>query len=192
MPESSEPPPRRTHVCPWWLAYTFDNPLRRLFDPPQKALGPYLSPGMTVLDVGCGFGHFSIGAARLVGPSGHVTAADLQPEMLAKTMARAKKLGLDAVIEPWRCEPDRIGWTGQADFAVAGNVLHETPDLAAFLSELLTLLKPGGILYVTEPGLHVNRRAFAREQETAERAGFKVEKLPGVLPARRALFRKPE
>ena len=33
------------HICPWWLAYTFDNALRRLIHPPQKVLAPYVRLG---------------------------------------------------------------------------------------------------------------------------------------------------
>ena len=35
-----------------------------------------LELGMRVLDLGCGMGDFSLLAARLVGPSGHVTGID--------------------------------------------------------------------------------------------------------------------
>ena len=48
------------HICPWWLAYTFDNPFRHFFHNPEKMLGSYVAKGMTVLDVGCGMGFFSI------------------------------------------------------------------------------------------------------------------------------------
>ena len=54
-------------ACTWWIAYTFDNPLRRLIHKPQKILGNYIKEGMTVMDLGCGMGHFSIGMAGLVG-----------------------------------------------------------------------------------------------------------------------------
>jgi hypothetical protein len=36
------------HVCPWWLAYTFDNPLRRLIHNPRKILSGYVKERMTV------------------------------------------------------------------------------------------------------------------------------------------------
>ena len=35
----------RGHVCPWWLACTFDNPIRKLFHPPQKILAPHVTAG---------------------------------------------------------------------------------------------------------------------------------------------------
>ena len=70
------------HVCPWWLCYSFDNPLRRLIHNPQRILSPYIKQGMTVLDAGCGMGYFSIGMAKMVGDSGKVIAVDLQQKML--------------------------------------------------------------------------------------------------------------
>jgi SAM-dependent methyltransferase len=69
--------PTGDHVCPWWFASTFDNVLRRLVHDPPGILAPFLSEGMTVLDAGCGMGHFSIGMARLVGERGKIVGGHL-------------------------------------------------------------------------------------------------------------------
>ena len=53
-------------VCPWWGGYFIDNPLRRLLHDPEKILRPYATPGMTVMDIGCGMGFFSIAMAKIV------------------------------------------------------------------------------------------------------------------------------
>lgn len=58
---------RDTHVCPWWLCFTFDNVFRKLFHDPEKILSPYVNEGDTALDIGPGMGYFSIPLARLVG-----------------------------------------------------------------------------------------------------------------------------
>ena len=50
----------------------------------QAALGKYLSPGMTVYDIGANIGFFSLLAARLVGASGRVTAFEADPEIAAR------------------------------------------------------------------------------------------------------------
>ena len=68
------------HICPWWLAYTFDNPLRRYFHDPHAILKPYLQEGMTAIDLGCGMGYFSRAMAKIVGETGKVIAVDLQHE----------------------------------------------------------------------------------------------------------------
>ena len=59
---------RQKHICPWWLCFTFDNPLRRLIHSPETILSKYVRSGDTVLDVGPGMGYFSIPLAGLVGP----------------------------------------------------------------------------------------------------------------------------
>ncbi len=44
---------------------------------------PYLRPGETVLDLGCGTGKICYIAAQIVGPTGHVIGIDMTPAMLA-------------------------------------------------------------------------------------------------------------
>src|SRR5574341_1266039 len=83
-----------SHVCPWWLAYTFDNPLRRLAHDAGKILSPYLREGMTAVDLGCGMGYFSIAMAGIVGNQGTVISVDIQKEMLAVLRRRAEKAGV--------------------------------------------------------------------------------------------------
>lgn len=84
------------HVCPWWGGYFIDNPLRLLHNA-EKILGPYVKPGMTVMDVGCGMGFFSIAMAQMVGDQGRVIAADLQEKMLDVLRRRAEKAGTTAL-----------------------------------------------------------------------------------------------
>jgi 2-polyprenyl-3-methyl-5-hydroxy-6-metoxy-1,4-benzoquinol methylase len=73
---------RDDHVCPWWMAWTFDNPLRKLYQDPERILGSFVRDGMTVADIGCGMGYFSVAMAKMVGPGGRVLSVDLQEKML--------------------------------------------------------------------------------------------------------------
>ena len=98
-----------THVCPWWGGYFIDHRLRRLLHPPERIVGPYLRPGMQALDFGCGMGIFTLAMAKLVGDTGRVVAADLQPQMLDVLRKRAERAGLAARIQTHVCQPDRIG-----------------------------------------------------------------------------------
>jgi predicted methyltransferase len=68
-----------SHVCPWWLCRTFDNPLRQLIHNPERILAGLAQPGETVLDLGCGMGYFSISLAKLVGPQGKVIRKENLP-----------------------------------------------------------------------------------------------------------------
>ena len=65
------------HVCPWWVALLFDNPMRRRVHSPEKILSAYVREGMRTLDIGCGLGHFPNGMAGMVGEAGTVTAVDV-------------------------------------------------------------------------------------------------------------------
>jgi len=50
----------------------------------QQALVEHLRPGMTFYDLGANIGFFSLMAARLVGPSGHVVSFEADPEIAAR------------------------------------------------------------------------------------------------------------
>lgn len=176
------------HVCPWWFAYTFDNPARRLFHKPERMLGPYLNEGMTALDAGCGLGYFSIGMARLVGERGRVISVDIQQKMLDGLMRRARRAGVGGVIDPRLCEPDNIDAGGQVDFALAFWMVHETPEAGAFFTQLRAAVRPGGALLFTEPVFHVGRAAFERELDAAESAGFTLKDRPRIAFSHAALL----
>lgn len=95
-------------VCPWWLCFTFDNPLRKLLHNPEAILGSYIQPGTNVIDLGAGMGYFSIPMAKLVGPAGHVTAIDIQTKMLWLWLRKRKDVGfpkeslhISPALAPW-------------------------------------------------------------------------------------------
>ncbi len=180
----------KTHICPWWLTYGFDNPLRRLLHPAEKLLSAWVRPGMTVLDVGCGFGHFSLGMARLVGPGGRVIAVDLQERSLAVVKRRARLAGLADRITTRRCDAESIGVTGPVDFALAFWMLHETPSAETFCRQIAAALAPDGRFLVAEPAFHVDAVAFAAELAAAARAGLKLIEQPQVRVSRAALFER--
>lgn len=183
---------RRTnhHVCPWWLCYSFDNPLRRLFHDPERLLGPYVKLGMTVADIGCGMGYFTLGLARLAGPEGKVIAVDLQERVLAAMESRARRAGLAERIVLHRCRPDSLGVDGPADFALAFWMAHEVPDKPRFFREIFTLLKAEGRLLLVEPKIHVARRSFEQTLTVCRETGLQLLEEPAISLSRAALMRK--
>jgi len=188
MPKKSE---QGHHVCPWWAGYIFDNWLRRRIHPPEQILGAYVSKGMTVVDFGCGFSHFCLGMARLVGDAGEVIAVDLQQKALNKTMARARKASSDKIIHPLCCGANSVGLNKEVDFILASNSLHETPDPGATLREFLAALKPGCLLYLMEPTTHLEPERFEAEVEMAKAVGFVQVDRPKVRKEMCALLQKP-
>jgi 2-polyprenyl-3-methyl-5-hydroxy-6-metoxy-1,4-benzoquinol methylase len=178
------------HVCPWWGGYFIDNSLRRLLHNPEKLLGPHVEPGMTVMDVGCGMGFFSIAMARMVGENGTVIAVDFQQQMLDVLRRRAAKAGVVDRIRFHKCEQDSLGIDVQADFALAFMMVHEVPDPRRLLAEIYGCLNPGGKLLVAEPKIHVRGPAFRQTMAAAEDVGFRVAQEPPVRWCRAVVFGK--
>jgi SAM-dependent methyltransferase len=170
--------------CPWWFAFTFDNPVRRLFHSPLRMLSAWVRPGMNVLDLGCGMGYFTLGLARLVGPDGRVYAVDIQRQMLDLTMRRAHRAGFAERIMPMLVAPGDLSAVPKADFALAFWMAHEVVDPAAFFSQLRSRIGAGGKLLLAEPRVHVSGRAFGSILNAAGRAGWKAGEAPRIAFSR--------
>jgi SAM-dependent methyltransferase len=100
------------------------------------------------VDFGCGYGTFTIPAARIV--SGVVHALDVDPEMVHATAARAEAAGLRNVRTHLRdFLADGSGLPdASVDYAMLFNILHaEQP--AILLREAFRVLVPGGTLAIT-------------------------------------------
>jgi ubiquinone/menaquinone biosynthesis C-methylase UbiE len=179
------------HVCPWWGGYFIDNPLRRLLHNPKKILGPYVKPGMTVMDVGCGMGLFSIAMAKMVGGEGRVIAVDFQQKMLDVLTKRAKKSGVANRIETHRCDADNLGVDTMVDFVLAFAMVHEVPDARRLLEQVHGCLKPGSKFFVAEPRRHVPAEEFEAMVKDAKDLGLRLSEQPHVRWCRAAVFVKP-
>jgi SAM-dependent methyltransferase len=189
-----EPPPRHPHRCPGWAAPFMASPLRRLLENPEKLLGPWVEPGMTILDVGCATGFFSLPLARMTGEEGRVLCVDVEPRMVKGLVRRATKANLIDRIEPILCGEDDLGLSGHAgavDLAVAIHALHELPDIEHGLRQIAAALKPGGRLLVIEPAGHVPREAWDFELGAARGVGFTVARQLSLRRRYGALLDKP-
>lgn len=87
---------------------------------------------MTVLDVGCGPGFFSIAMAQMVGKSGRVIASDLQEGMLQKVKAKINGTELEERIVLHKCEENKIGLSESVDFVLLFYMVHEVPNKVVF------------------------------------------------------------
>ena len=166
------------HVCPPWVGYLLLNPLRKWLENPVRLLGPFVRPGMTVLEPGCAMGYFTLPLARMVGPEGRVVATDIQAAMLDRLRRRAARANLADRIECRLTGADDLGaddLEGQVDFAAVIHVVHEVPDAGRFLGNLLRALRPGGRALVVEPKGHVAEADFEATREAAHTAGFAVQ-----------------
>jgi ubiquinone/menaquinone biosynthesis C-methylase UbiE len=169
------------------------NPLRKLFDKSVKSLSPYVSAGMTVMDVGCAMGFFSLPMAEMVGPEGKIICIDLQEKMIQGLYKRAKKKNLQDRIEARVCSSAKLNvddLSDVADFVLASAVVHEVPDPASFFDEICGVIKAGGKLLVVEPGKRVSKEAFDKTVKTALANGFSLLERSSWRNRQSALFCK--
>lgn len=178
-----------THVCPWWLIRTFDNPLRRLIQDPDRILSGLVAPGQIAADIGCGIGYFTIPLARLVGPAGRVLAVDLQEKMLAGVRRRAVKAGVADRIRLCPATPGGLGVDEPVDFVLTFYMVHEAPDQERFCRQIHAILKPGGTWLLVEPVMHVGSGSFEKTLGHARNAGFAPLSRPPITLSRTMLFR---
>lgn len=180
-------------VCPWWMGYLLASPIRRLIENPYKMLSGIVEPGLTVLDVGCAMGFFTLPVAKMVGSQGRVIAVDLQEAMLKSLRRRAGRAGLLDRIELRTCGDTDLGiddLANQVDVALAIHLVHEVPDPTAFFAQLCPTIKSGGRLLLAEPKGHVTEDEYAETEKIAESAGLVSQSHPEFKRSLATLFQK--
>jgi ubiquinone/menaquinone biosynthesis C-methylase UbiE len=181
------------HVCPVWVGYLLASPTRKLFQNPKKILRPYVNEGMTVADIGCAMGFFSLPLAKMVGSGGKVICVDIQEKMIRSLEKRADKAGLSGRIETIICNDKSLGlgdFKGKIDFALASAVVHEVPSPAGFFTEIYMALKPAGKLLVAEPKGRVLEKEFEKTVSVAEQNSFTATDRPQIRRSRAVLLQK--
>jgi ubiquinone/menaquinone biosynthesis C-methylase UbiE len=169
----------KNRVCPVELANSLDSKIRRWLQNPRKILSPYIKEGMTVLDIGCGPGFFSIEIAKMVGKNGRVISADLQEGMLKILSDKISGTELEQIIRLVKCNKDTINVSEKVDFILTFYMVHEVPDKESFFKELKNLLNKRGQFLIVEPKLfHVSKKDFELTIKIAENNGFKAYQGP--------------
>ena len=181
---------RGNRVCPVERAGSLDNRIRRWFQNPQKILRPYIREGMTVLDVGCGPGFFSVDMALMVGKSGQVIACDLQEGMLQKVREKIDGTELETRIKLHKCEEGKIGVSDHVDFVLLFYVVHEIPNKEGLFDEIRSILKLSGQVLIVEPPFHVSKSAFEETIKKAREVGFIDTDGPNMLFHKTVILKK--
>ncbi len=162
-----------------------------------------LKPHMTVLDLGCGQGNYTLALAAAVGPEGVIYAVDLWEEGIAKLREEAAIRGFSQI------RPILADLRGplpleaaSVDLGLLATVLHdlvEAGTAARALEEAARLLKPGATLAILEfkkvegpPGPPRHIRLAPEEVESlVEPHGFRRQRLTETGPyTYLVLFRK--
>lgn len=152
-----------------------------------------LRPGMTVADIGAGWGYMSFKLARRVAPEGIVLAEDIETRWLELLKTRAAVRNLANIKTVLGVESDpRLPEAG-VDMIFMHAVLQWIENRPVYLRTLGTALKPDGRLIIIElenegddpetgvqdAGKYPTRTGY---QELFRRAGFEVvsaERKPG-------------
>lgn len=128
-----------------------DSPLRELTYPRQEILDRMgLRPGLRVLELGAGPGYMTVEAARALGPEGHLTAVDIQPQMIATLEEKVERAELTNV-ELRVADAKNLPFPSNSfDLVFAATVLGALPAKGRALREVRRVLKPNGRLSITE------------------------------------------
>jgi len=164
-----------------WIDRLLRKPIRHLFETPARLLKDYVKHGMTVLDVGCGTGYYSLGMARSVGPKGRVIAVDTETEAIATLRRKADVAGLSERIETRLCSAQNLGLAdldGKIDFALAVYVVHHAKAPRSLMSDVHGALKHGGKFLVVEPRHHASAAGCESTEAAARDAGFALTDHP--------------
>lgn len=184
---------RRSLPCPVWLRWLveLDNPFTKTNRAAFIVETLVLSPGMTVLDAGCGPGRLTVPLAQSVGPNGRVVALDIQPGMLARARTKTAAAGCSNVEFVVAALGNGTLPARRFDRAVLVTVLGEIPEPAAAMAELFDALGPEGVLAVVEVVFDPHFQSRRAVTALAVSAGFRERAFFGHSLAYVIHFEKP-
>jgi arsenite methyltransferase len=112
-------------------------------------VGP-ISPGETVLDIGCGAGMDLLIAAKKIGPTGTAIGVDMTQSMIERARNGAKSADLSNV-EIRNGEAQALPVDGSSvDVVISNGVLNLTSDKLKAFGEIARVLRPGGRLFLAD------------------------------------------
>lgn len=109
-----------------------------------------VKPGMTICDMGCGNGFYSLQLAKMVGNEGKILAVDIQSEMLRLLKARAEAQGIENIELVLGDIDDPKLPEGKVDLIMCVDVYHEFSHPEEMLAGMRKSLKPDGMIVMLE------------------------------------------
>jgi ubiquinone/menaquinone biosynthesis C-methylase UbiE len=181
--------------APAFIGRLLDSNYRRRIQPPEQLIERAgIKKGMNVLDLGCGSGAFTPAIARTVGDEGKVYALDIQADMLKqleKKLNRPENRDIKNIKLIESNTYELPFEDGSLDLVSMVTVLPEIPDRNRALAEVKRVLKPGGLLAVSELFPDPDYPWKSTTIKLGEAAGFVVDKLSGNFFNYTVRFRKP-
>jgi len=181
--------------APAFIGRFLDSNYRRKLQPPDKIIQRSgITKGMRVLEVGCGSGAYTTFVARAVGEEGKVYALDIQPEMLQQLEHKLAKPENEYIknIELVNSSAYDLPFDdGSLDLVYMVTVLQEIPDRSKALQQVRRVLKPGGVLAVTEWLVDPDYPWKSTTIRLGREAGFHLDEALGNFWQYTVRFRKP-
>ena len=181
--------------APAFIGRFLDSNYRRKLQPPDKLIERSgIKKGMKVLELGCGSGAFTTFIARAVGKMGKIYALDIQPKMLKKLKDKLSKDEHKDIknVELVNANAYELPFDNSYfDLVLVVAVLQEIPDRIRALKEAKRVLKPGGILAVTEFFPDPDYPLKSTVIKLGKEAGFVLDKVLGSFWNYTVRFRKP-
>jgi ubiquinone/menaquinone biosynthesis C-methylase UbiE len=142
-----------------------------------------LRAGMVFMDIGCGYGFFTIPAAQIVSEQGRVYAVDVSASAINRLKREAAEKGLKNVTATVGAAEETVFCSECADFVFYSIVLHDFRDPAKVLQNAKHMLKPTGTLVNLDwkkkrmpigPPMSIK---FSEEQASSliKQAGFRIQ-----------------
>jgi ubiquinone/menaquinone biosynthesis C-methylase UbiE len=171
-----------------------DSRLRMIIQPPETILKRSgISSGMRLLDVGCGSGPYTIFMARAVGKDGLVYALDIQKDMLAKLEDKlALPQNKDIInVHPILADAANLPLEDNSlDLALIVSVTREFPDGHKVFKDIKRVLKPNGLLAVSEILIDMDYITRSEMSKLGVAAGFEIAETKGNLWSYTMKFKK--
>jgi ubiquinone/menaquinone biosynthesis C-methylase UbiE len=155
-----------------------------------------LTKGMTVCDMGCGNGYWTLPMARDIGSDGRVLAVDIQREMLQKLRQRSSRAKLNN-IEPVLGKIDDPNLpAGEVDLLLMVDVYHEFSHPESMLWGIRRSLKPTGVIALLEyreedpdvPIKPLHKMSKTQIMKEYKQNGFKLVREYNQLPWQHLMF----
>jgi ubiquinone/menaquinone biosynthesis C-methylase UbiE len=183
---------RASLPCPAYLSFLVerDNPFTKTNRAKTIIEHLNISPGMKILDAGCGPGRLTIPMAKKTGTNGQITALDIQEKMLSKTKNKADLENLKNINYLRANLGDNKLQKNYFDRAILVTVLGEIPNKEKALQEIYDSLKPDGILSITEVIFDPHFLFQKKVITLAEKIGFQKINIFGNKIAYTILFSK--
>lgn len=144
---------------------------------------------MTVLDLGCGTGYFTLEIAKLLNNHGKVIAADVQEGMLELLKQKLQNNTLQRLIEIHHSPENTICLAERVDFILAFYSFHEMKYPDHIIRDLTRIIKPETKILISEQKFHVSKNTFHIIIKKMENNGFEICERPVIFLSRTVIMK---